>query len=285
MKRSRENVEGADPESERRITKQKSGPSSLASGQTDFTSDNSVPSDEELGRGELDVRPKTKLKKRMQAAAKAYQSQQKKRGVVYLSRVPPYMKPMKVRDILSVYGTVTNIYLVAEDKSFRRQRKKSGGNTRKRYTEGWIEFENKKLAKRIAESLNNTKVGGKKRSYYYDDIWNLKYLKSFKWRHLTEKISYDRRMRETKLNAEMAKATRENNAYIDRVEQAKLIKRIEQRKGVRSSNKRSPENGGSRGVQRHFKQTVPVHRSKGSEERSFKSFTLSKVFSSASSKS
>ena len=56
---------------------------------------------------------------------------------------------------------VSNIYLVPEDKSIRKNRKKSGGNTRKKYVEGWIEFEDKKLAKRVAESLNNTKIGGK----------------------------------------------------------------------------------------------------------------------------
>ena len=50
-------------------------------------------------------------------------------------------------------------------------------------------------------------------------IWNLKYLRGFKWRHLNEKLAYDRRMRETRLNAEMAKATRENNAYVEHVEQ------------------------------------------------------------------
>jgi ESF2/ABP1 family protein len=45
---------------------------------------------------------------------------------------------------------------------------------------GWIEFADKKVAKRVAKSLNNTPMGGKKSDYYHDDIWNLKYLKNFK---------------------------------------------------------------------------------------------------------
>jgi ESF2/ABP1 family protein len=45
---------------------------------------------------------------------------------------------------------------------------------------GWIEFADKKIAKQVAESLNNTAIGGKKGDFYHDDIWNLKYLKKFK---------------------------------------------------------------------------------------------------------
>lgn len=45
---------------------------------------------------------------------------------------------------------------------------------------GWIEFADKKIAKQVAESLNNTPIGGKKGDFYHDDIWNLKYLKGFK---------------------------------------------------------------------------------------------------------
>ena len=31
-------------------------------------------------------------------------------------------------------------------------------------------------------------LGGKKRSYYHDDMWNIKYLPKFRWTHLTEKV-------------------------------------------------------------------------------------------------
>jgi len=33
-----------------------------------------------------------------------------------------------------------------------------------------------------------TPPGGKKRNFHHDVIWNIKYLKGFKWRHLTEKL-------------------------------------------------------------------------------------------------
>ena len=51
-----------------------------------------------------------------------------------------------------------------------------------------MEFANKKVAKVIAMAMNNTPVGGKKKNYYHDDLWNMKYLSKFRWTHLTEKI-------------------------------------------------------------------------------------------------
>ena len=69
---------------------------------------------------------------------------------------------------------------------------KSGGNRKVKYTEGWIEFQHKKEAKRCEQLLNNQAIGGKKRhNLFYDDIWNLRYLPKFKWSHLTEKLTYD----------------------------------------------------------------------------------------------
>ena len=56
------------------------------------------------------------------------------------------------------------------------------------YTEGWVEFMNKRHAKRCAEMLNNRKVGGKRHNFHYEDLWNIKYLHKFKWPQLTQKI-------------------------------------------------------------------------------------------------
>lgn len=39
-----------------------------------------------------------------------------------------------------------------------------------------MEFLQKKIAKQVAASLNNTLIGGKKSSRWHDEIWNIKYL-------------------------------------------------------------------------------------------------------------
>jgi ESF2/ABP1 family protein len=44
------------------------------------------------------------------------------------------------------------IYLVEEDASYRKKRKMMGGNRSKKWTEGWIEFEDKKIAKGVCSA-------------------------------------------------------------------------------------------------------------------------------------
>lgn len=77
----------------------------------------------------------------------------------------------------------------AADPALRKQRKQKGGNTGKNFTEGWVEFEDKSVAKSTAAMLNGNAIGGKRRSAYHYDLWSLKYLPKFKWDHLTEEIS------------------------------------------------------------------------------------------------
>lgn len=115
-----------------------------------------------------------------------------KMGVCYMSRVPPYMNADYIRKQFTKRFAIGRIYLEAEPEHVTNTRKKTGGNRKTNYIEGWIEFERKKDAKLAALALNNQLVGGKKRhNKYHDDTWQLKYLSGFKWFHLTEKLAYD----------------------------------------------------------------------------------------------
>jgi ESF2/ABP1 family protein len=112
----------------------------------------------------------------------------KKRGVVYVARVPAYMKPAKLRYMLEQHGEVTNMYLTQEDERVRLRRKRAGGSKKPKFTEAWFEFKDRKVAKLVARSLNNTKLGaaaGSKSSFWHDNLWNIKYLSKFTWEHLT----------------------------------------------------------------------------------------------------
>ncbi|KAJ8104010.1 hypothetical protein POJ06DRAFT_204916 [Lipomyces tetrasporus] len=153
-----------------------------------------------------------------------------KSGVVYLSRIPPYMKPAKVRQILSRFGELDRVFLAPEDPKAYARRVRFGGNKKRNFVEGWIEFKDKKKAKLAASTLNGNIIGGRKGSYYYDDILNIKYLPKFKWHHLTEQIAYENQSRQAKLRAEISQATRENKAFIRNVERAKMIEHIQEKK-------------------------------------------------------
>mmetsp|Transcript_14786 Transcript_14786/g.31107 ORF Transcript_14786/g.31107 Transcript_14786/m.31107 type:complete len:332 (+) Transcript_14786:82-1077(+) len=196
--------------------------------------------DNEAENNQLEKDSQTKKKKKKKKVRKLklsttqdFNAKLLKRGIVYLSRVPPRMGPTKVKQLLSDFGEVTRVYLVEEDKTVRKKRRRAGGSGGKRYTEGWVEFESKKVAKRVGEDLNMTRVTNHKRSVHYDDLWNIKYLKGFKWSHLTEKVAYERRIREQKLRVEMMEVKRENAAYMAQVEAGKKLDFIEERRKKR----------------------------------------------------
>lgn len=64
---------------------------------------------------EKDVKTsKSKKNSRLLKESKEYMENISKRGVIYLSRVPPFMKPNKARSIFERYGEVTRLYLAEE---------------------------------------------------------------------------------------------------------------------------------------------------------------------------
>ncbi|KAJ3307553.1 Activator of basal transcription 1 [Blyttiomyces sp. JEL0837] len=153
-----------------------------------------------------------------------------KSGVVYLSRVPPFMSPAKLRQLLGEHGALGRVYLAPEDPTIAHRRRKYRHNRRQNFTEAWVEFEDKKLARKAAEFLNTRNIGGKKRGRFYDDLWSIKYLPRFKWHHLSEQIAYERAVRDQRLRAEMAAVKRENQEYMKNVGKAKMIEAIEEKK-------------------------------------------------------
>ncbi|XP_065668246.1 uncharacterized protein LOC100197622 isoform X2 [Hydra vulgaris] len=197
-------------------------------------------------------------------------------GIVYLSKIPPSMNPLKIRSLLLQFGKIGRVYLQAEDESKRKNRKKFGGTSRKQFTEGWVEFLDKKVAKSVAQSLNCTNIGGKKRYYYHDDIWNIKYLPKFKWGHISEKLAYEKAAREQRMRAEISQAKKEANFYLENVSKGKAISAIVEKK--RRKRKLQEKNDVSSNVERNFNQkSVKLSKTDGASDLSTN--ILSKVFS------
>ncbi|KFA67735.1 hypothetical protein S40285_00928 [Stachybotrys chlorohalonatus IBT 40285] len=182
----------------------------------------------------------------------------KKSGVVYLSRIPPYMKPVKLRSLLEPYGTINRIFLAPEDPASHARRVRAGGNKRRLFTEGWVEFVKKKDAKAVCELLNAKTIGGKKGSYYRDDIWNLLYLKGFKWNNLTEQIAGENAERESRMRAEISKATKENKEFVRNVERAKMLDGIQAKSKKRKTGPDEHEGRNGADRPRTFKQMAQV---------------------------
>ena len=162
-----------------------------------------------------------KKKKVLSAEAiEKWNKKQDKRGIIYISSIPPFMKLVKLRQLLSQYGKIDRIYLTPDTRNANQKQKKVDSRSRAKYTDGWVEFLDKAVAKQVAETLNMTQVGGSRKSQNYHDVWNMRYLRGFKWSHLTEKIAYDKALKEQKLRAELRQMKRANNMYLSAVENA-----------------------------------------------------------------
>lgn len=172
---------------------------------------------------------------------KNFKSKQKskyKPGIVYISKLPPYMKPAKLRQIFTRFGEIDRIYMKKESEQKRKSRLKQGGNKKDMYEEGWVEFIKKGDAKLCCATLNGNIIGGKKNSFYYDDILNLKYLSGFKWTDLTEQMAKESEQRQSKLELEISQANKLNEMYIKNVEKSKMFSNIE--KASNGKKRKSP---------------------------------------------
>lgn len=217
--------------------------------------------------GDDQHRPKKPLKKVHKLSLEKtedFNEKLRRRGVIYIARIPPRMTPTKIKALLSQFGEVTRVYLVEEDKSVRKRRRKMKGNGSKRYTEGWVEFASRKVAKHVAASLNTTPISTQKRNVHCGDLWNLKYLSKFKWSHLTEKVAYERRVREQKLRLETLQARKETSAYKQLVVTGKKLDKIEERRRKRAEKRgqddtTTPSSLNPYKKQRKIKQLRPLH--------------------------
>lgn len=172
-----------------------------------------------------------------------------KRGVIYLSRIPPYMPPHLVRTHLSTHGPITNLFLTPEPPALRTRRLKSGGNKKRSYVDGWIEFSSRKHARACVDFINGSTVGGKKGGWYRDDVWNAKYLKGFSWGDLMEGVRREEREREERVRVGVAKDKREREAFLRDVQGGKVEKtRRERMEMKQQKKKKSREEEGEKGT-------------------------------------
>ncbi|KAF2279814.1 uncharacterized protein EI97DRAFT_430826 [Westerdykella ornata] len=179
--------------------------------------------------------PSTKLKLEKPLPAPSAPKKDKS-GIIYLSRVPPFMKPSVLRSLLTPYGAVGRIFLTPEPSTQRAQRLKSGGTRRKLFLDGWVEFLKKKDAKFVAENLNAQTMGGKKRGRWHDEVWNIKYLSGVKWADLVAQIQEENADRQARMRAEIAQSKRENQQFLADVERGKIAKTKAERKKQRGKD-------------------------------------------------
>ena len=147
----------------------------------------------------------------------AVQKKNYKFGVIYLSYIPDGLTVRMLREIMSQFGEVGRIYLEPEASNLTSKRKK--------YTEGWVEFKKKRVAKEVATDLNGTEINyGKKHSILRGQIWSIKYLHKFKWSHLMDQLHMDKTTRDHKRRFEMSQVKKQADFYQKMTERSRFMK-------------------------------------------------------------
>ena len=153
-----------------------------------------------------------------------------KRGVVYLSTIPHGMTVKGLRLRLEEFGQIDRIFLQPRQSvRDRRQRERQKDKKRQKsrgFTEGWVEFIRKSVAKNVAAMLNNKTMKGRKKSPFFDQVWSMKYLPGFKWRHLTEQMEYERQKKRERMREEIRSVKKEVDKYQRAVGMAKRKKNL-----------------------------------------------------------
>ncbi|KAL8862171.1 MAG: hypothetical protein Q9178_001627 [Gyalolechia marmorata] len=158
----------------------------------------------------------------------------RKPGVVYLSRIPPFMRPSTVRHLLSSFGSITKIFLTPEPPSQHTARVRSGGNKKRSFTDGWIEFASHKSAKTCVAAINGQTMGG--RGWYRDDVWNAKYLRGFGWEDLMAGVRAEEREREERVRVGVRRDRKEREEFLKGVERAKVAEAKKRKKGIKKES-------------------------------------------------
>jgi ESF2/ABP1 family protein len=164
-----------------------------------------------------------------------YREKVRKSGVVYISYIPEGMTVKFLREKLENYG-LTRIYLAPKNKELLGETKKKS-NKKQIFKEGWGEFSNKLMAKLAEFELNGKPFGGKRNLLFREELWTVKYLHKFKWHHLIEKMNYNKKLREQRLNAEIAQAKRETNFIEKKFEQSSIFNKKRKRENEKSEIK------------------------------------------------
>ncbi|KAI4094015.1 MAG: hypothetical protein LQ344_002460 [Seirophora lacunosa] len=205
----------------------------------------------------------------------------KKPGVIYLSRIPPFMRPSTVRHLLSPFGPITKLFLTPEPPAQHTSRVRAGGNKKRSFIDGWIEFADHKHAKTCVAAINGHTMGG--RGWYRDDVWNAKYLRGFAWDDLMAGVRAEEREREERVRVGVRREKREREEFLKgvergRVQETKKRKKMRKGKGEEDGGLEGVEGGRKGGFERRFRQNEVKKKRETEDQPDEVRRVLSKIF-------
>uniref|UniRef100_A0A673BDD2 Activator of basal transcription 1 n=1 Tax=Sphaeramia orbicularis TaxID=375764 RepID=A0A673BDD2_9TELE len=139
------------------------------------------------GDDDGDEDAKTSLKKKPKLKVGGAKDSKCIPGIIYLGHIPPRLHIGRI--FLQPEGSVS---------------KKKSGLRRCDFTEGWVEFRDKRVAK--------------KRQRFASDLWCIKYLHRFQWTHLSERLAYEHTVLQQRLRTKCPRPREKTNFYLNNVD-------------------------------------------------------------------
>uniref|UniRef100_A0A182N4J8 Activator of basal transcription 1 n=1 Tax=Anopheles dirus TaxID=7168 RepID=A0A182N4J8_9DIPT len=166
---------------------------------------------------------------------------QRKPGVIYISSIPKHMNVTILRTMLESFGEIGRIYLQPTQKDGKVKMKTAAGKRAMvTYTEGWVEFLDKRVAKAIVPMLNMQPITNKKKSIFRDILWSMKYLSGFKWLHLNERLTYERAVAKEKMREQIQQIRKEVSYHETKVHHKEVaLRNAERENKEKKKNKRA----------------------------------------------
>ncbi|RTG83085.1 uncharacterized protein DC041_0008211 [Schistosoma bovis] len=128
---------------------------------------------------------------------------------------------------------------------FGRKKKKEHFKTQdhysqkyRQYEEGWVEFLNNKIARRVAKRLNCTEVLGSKRNPWFGELWNIRFLKDTSWNDLFGAEREEEEQRRTAHDRDIVVAKHQARQFSAALDAKKLEKKMKQVKGKRFTERK-----------------------------------------------
>lgn len=129
-----------------------------------------------------------------------------KPGILYFKTVPRNMPLQIIKAQFRKFGQLGRAFFIPESRRSYEARHKGKSAGPLRFAEGWLEFDNRKEARKAVKLLHMTPVGGKKNTAWENDRWNVEYLKSVDWEDLMSTRSRDREERTRTFTEEVKRA-------------------------------------------------------------------------------
>uniref|UniRef100_A0A182Q394 Activator of basal transcription 1 n=1 Tax=Anopheles farauti TaxID=69004 RepID=A0A182Q394_9DIPT len=205
----------------------------------DGDKDEEEASEDGNGYGDDDATMEQKIRNKPHRVTPLKKKNRHKPGVIYISSIPKHMNVNILRTMLESFGEIGRIYLQPAKKDGKVKMKTAvGKRAMVTYTEGWVEFLDKRVAKAVAPMLNMQPITNKKKSVFRDILWSMKYLSGFKWVHLNERLAYERAVAKEKMREQIQQIRKEVSYHETKVHHKEVaLKNAKREKRETKKNK------------------------------------------------